>query len=309
MKHLAVLTLAAALAASSAFGAWVYEGQWGSRGSGQGQFYLPVDVAVAPNGRVYVVEFQNHRVQYFTSSGSYLGMWKVNGYPLGAGVAPNGNVYVVSSADKCVQYFTPSGSFLGGWGAYGRGNGQFDGAWDVAVAPNGDVYVVDTQNDRVQHFTPNGSFLGKWGKLGNAPGEFNLPHGVAVGSNGRVYVADNWNTGVQYFTPNGSYLGRWGEFFMVGALRVAVSRDGVGFAVDPWNNRVRYCTTSGSLIGEWGGLGSGKGQFDGPQGAATSPDSKRVYVADKYNYRVQYFRWSDPAVSPASLGRVKALFR
>jgi hypothetical protein len=34
-----------------------------------------------------------------------------------------------------------------------------------------------------------------------------------------------------------------------------------------------------------------------------------VYVADWGNDRVQYFNRNEPAVVPASLGRVKALFR
>jgi hypothetical protein len=52
MRKLAITTAAAlmALAAGFAFGAWVYEGQWGTYGSGDGQFNESRGVAVAPNG-------------------------------------------------------------------------------------------------------------------------------------------------------------------------------------------------------------------------------------------------------------------
>jgi hypothetical protein len=110
MKRLLTFGFVAALAASSAFGAWVYEGKWGSTGSGNGQFNLAQGIAVAPNGSIYVMDTRNYRVQYFTSTGS----------------------------------------FLGKWGSRGSGNGQFNEARGVAVAPNADVYVAETINDRVQ---------------------------------------------------------------------------------------------------------------------------------------------------------------
>jgi DNA-binding beta-propeller fold protein YncE len=130
-------------------------GMWGSQGPGPGQFSSPHDVAVAANGRVYVLESP----------------W------LGPG-------------NNRVQYFTASGSFLGIWGRKGSADGEFEDAEGIAVAPNGNVYVADTGNDRVQYFTAAGSFLAKWGSYGQLNGEFNNPSGVAVSSDGRVFVVE-----------------------------------------------------------------------------------------------------------------------
>jgi len=126
--------------------------------------------------------------------------------------------------------------------------------------------VADSQNHRLQYFTSTGSFLGKWGSLGAAPGKFQVPTGVAVAPDGTVFVADLGNFRIQYFTPTGSFLGTWGK------------------------------------------KGDGPGEFDYAYGVAVSPGAVRVYTAEMRNHRVQYFRKSDPAVSPTSLGRVKALF-
>jgi len=113
MNKLAITKAAAlgALAAFCAWGEWVYEGQWGSFGTGNGQFKWPASVAVAPNGNVYVADFGNDRVQYFTPTGSFLGKWGSEGAgdgqfvnPRGIAVASNGNVFVADDNDR-VQYF------------------------------------------------------------------------------------------------------------------------------------------------------------------------------------------------------------
>ena len=40
--------------------------KWGTSGTGDGQFYWPWGVAVAPDGSVYVADTFNHRIQKFS---------------------------------------------------------------------------------------------------------------------------------------------------------------------------------------------------------------------------------------------------
>ncbi|MGD8719504.1 MAG: hypothetical protein PVH29_11880 [Candidatus Zixiibacteriota bacterium] len=81
------------------------------------------------------------------------------------------------------------------------------------------------------------------------------------------------------------------------------------YVSDYYRCRVRYSTSSGSFLGSFGEYGTGDGQFDRVCGVAVWPDGARVYVVDHLNNRVQYFDRNEPAVVPASIGRVKALFR
>ncbi|CAN5649309.1 hypothetical protein BH23THE1_BH23THE1_35430 [soil metagenome] len=39
--------------------------KWGSEGSGDGQFILPTGIAIDSTGNVYVVDYNNHRIQVF----------------------------------------------------------------------------------------------------------------------------------------------------------------------------------------------------------------------------------------------------
>ncbi len=182
-------------------------GWWGSYGTGNGQFRAPTDVAVAPNGDVYVVDMDNERIQYFTSTGSFLGKWGSVGtgpgkfdWPAGIAVASNGNVYVVDTGNYRVQYFTPSGSFLGMWGKWGEGPGEFDDPDGIDVSKAGIVFVANTYNHRVDYFTSTGSYLGIFGGLGTGPGQFALDYDAAVApSDTRIYVTDWGNFRVQYF--------------------------------------------------------------------------------------------------------------
>jgi len=58
-----------------------YELEWGSRGSGAGQFSAPVGLATDSQGHVYVSETWNKRIQVFNADGEYLTQWNVPGLP------------------------------------------------------------------------------------------------------------------------------------------------------------------------------------------------------------------------------------
>ncbi len=110
-----------------------------------------------------------------------------------------------------------------------------------------------------------------------------------------------------------SYGGCWGSFGSGDGQfnepkGIAVAPDYAVYVADSRNHRVQYFTPMGSFLGKWGSYGTGPGEFSYPVGIAVAPNGY-VYVTEEGNYRVQYFRWSEPAVSPTSLGRVKALFR
>jgi len=307
------ITKAAALGTLAAFcasGAWVYEGEWRSPSAG-------CSLAVAPSGDVYVVGgYYDGRIRCFDRNGSFKGLWGGRGTgngqferPWGITVGPDGKVYVVDHDNNRVQYFTRNGSFLGKWGQFGRGNGELIRPCGITSAPDGTVYVADEGNERIQRFTATGSFIGKWGYIGFGPGEFYYPYDVAFSvSKNRIYVLDgSTRQDVQYFTRSGSFLGRWDVKFEKPRY-LTVSPAGPVFLTDTAGHRVWFYSGSGSLLGRWGSEGRGPGQFDYPHGLAVSVTGSRVYITD-LSTRVQYFNRNEPAVSPASLGRIRALFR
>ncbi|MBI4719753.1 MAG: 6-bladed beta-propeller, partial [Chitinivibrionia bacterium] len=49
-----------------------YLRQWGTSGTAPGQFQFPFGIAVDGNGRVYVADSHNDRVQVFSGLGTFL---------------------------------------------------------------------------------------------------------------------------------------------------------------------------------------------------------------------------------------------
>ena len=49
--------------------------QWGADGSGPGELKVPQDIAVGPQGHVYIADTGNCRIQRFTPDGEFLGSW------------------------------------------------------------------------------------------------------------------------------------------------------------------------------------------------------------------------------------------
>jgi len=149
------------------------------RGKSATQFYLPTDIAFAPNGELIVTD----------------------GY---------GN-------DR-VARFSKDGKFLGAFGMRGNGPGQFQLPHNVVVDAKGQIYVTDRDNQRIEIFDSSGKYLRQWEHVGGLSSLIMTPdqhiwtgatlrdldgkpverlpgngtdsraHGAAMASNGDVYL-------------------------------------------------------------------------------------------------------------------------
>jgi len=174
-------------------------GGWGREGDAPGEFAYPLDVAVAPDGTVYTVEYGAlDRVQRFTPEGKPIGEpWGRTGTapgefqrPSGVAVGPDGTVYVADAVNHRVQVFTADGELRAIWGGLGSALGRFRYPYDVAVDADGTVYVVEFGGGRVQAFGADGRVRGCWGGPGRELGRLASPWGVEVLEPGRIFVAD-----------------------------------------------------------------------------------------------------------------------
>ena len=90
---------------------------FGSKGSGQGQFKCPIDVAIDNKGFVYVADCDNHRIQKFSPECQFVCSFGTEGsqpgqlrYPSGVTVDDNDLVYV-SDENDYISVYMPNGEY------------------------------------------------------------------------------------------------------------------------------------------------------------------------------------------------------
>ncbi|AUX41592.1 hypothetical protein SOCE26_030130 [Sorangium cellulosum] len=135
--------------------------EWGEKGFASGQFDTPHGIVTDDEGRVYVADRENARVQVFSADGEYLAQWKsaALGRPWAIAYGPDRHLYVVDGGDQDPE------------------------------RPRGHVLRIDRE----------GTIVERWGTAGDGPGELDWGHGIAVGGDGSVYVTSLRGRGVQKF--------------------------------------------------------------------------------------------------------------
>ncbi len=284
----------------------------GSAGTEFGQFQNPKDVAVAPDGSLYVADTFNNRIQHFSTDGQVLQAWGIFGdvqqgsapegsfnQPWGIAVGPDGSVYVADTWNHRIQKFTPEGGFIKMWGTFGQAETPtaFWGPRDVAIDSQGNVLVTDTGNKRVVIFDSDGNYIDEFGSVGFEPGQFDEPVGIAVDAQDRVYVADTWNQRIQVFAKDGSghyapfknweYTGWYGQS-LDNKPYITVDANGHIFISDPEQARVVEYQTFDQALRCWSEFSN---QQDGlllPTGLAADPQGG-LWIADSGNNRILHF--------------------
>lgn len=85
-------------------------------------------------------------------------------WPFDVAVAPDGYVYVTDPSLQLVQKFDADGNFVAQWGGWGTMPGQFYKCKGIDVDSQGRVFVIDFGNHRGQIFDANGKFLAIFGE-------------------------------------------------------------------------------------------------------------------------------------------------
>jgi DNA-binding beta-propeller fold protein YncE len=134
---------------------------WGVSGIGPGQFHLPHGIAASADGRIFVCDRENDRIQIFSPDGEYISEWTDTQRPTHLVFDAMGRAYVSEL-----------------W-------------WHQGQTSQRHGPIHEARYGRVSVYDKEGRILARWGSADAcAPGSFAAPHGLAVDSRGAVYVSE-----------------------------------------------------------------------------------------------------------------------
>jgi len=155
-------------------GTWLKS--WGEPGAEPGQFNTPHNIAVDAQGKVYVADRGNRRIQVFDGEGKFLRQISID-VPAPPDARPAiGNLLA-----------HPTGTFAAG------------APWVLCITPgpNQVLYTSDAFPGRIYKISLDGRVLGMLGKSGKQLGQFGWIHGMACPSENELYVSEILNWRVQ----------------------------------------------------------------------------------------------------------------
>jgi DNA-binding beta-propeller fold protein YncE len=273
--------------------------EWGSQGSGPGQFSYPRGVA-ANAGEVLVADDDNHRIQKFDPNGAFQAAAGSQGsgpgrfgFPYGVALDAGGNAYVADDLNHRIVKLNPDLSFAGAWGGFGSKPGQLGFPRALASDPSGRTFVADTANDRMQVFDPAGNLLQTFGISARGPAQLSGPRGVAVDPAGRLLVSDTIGNRIETFAAGSNvYTGRWtltGGFKATFGSPAGIGVDPHGslYVADEGNERLVHLWGDATYLSEIGGPADvGGAQLSGAASVAVDARTGDAYVADAGHNRV-----------------------
>ena len=273
-------------------------------------FNNPVNVAVAPDGTVYVSDFDNNRVRRIRDGQVTTVVAQENFQrPFGIAVSSNGTVYVQTDAN-------PEGARDGTTGTIWRLNTVAGGATPIAanlgrprgltVLSNGTIAYSNLTGNTVHLLNPEtgtptllaGSGAPGFAEGNGAAAQFNRPYGLTALPNGNLLVADQNNHRIRQITPGGAvttFAGTGTAGASNGPLATATlngpqdvdrAPDGRIFIADTTGKLIRSVANGqmSTFAGDGtAGFAEGSGsavRFFGLEGIAVSPDGRYVYAAD-----------------------------
>jgi sugar lactone lactonase YvrE len=94
--------------------------------------------------------------------------------PSDVAVAPNGDVFVADGHDESsnarIVKFSKDGRFIKAWGRHGKGPGEFEVPHGLAFDSRHRLFVADRGNNRIQIFDQDGKFLEEWKQFSRPSG-------------------------------------------------------------------------------------------------------------------------------------------
>lgn len=246
----------------------------------------PLSVTVAGNGRVFVADSGNARIQAYDPNGGFLFQFGQEGPDEARLEMPvtvawrSGLLYVGDIRRNAILIFDEVGKFQRAISGQDLGISlsplaiAFDGQTMFVASGPGYVYMLDEA----------GKLVGTIGQPGGPDGYLGYPNGVTL-VDGNVVVSDSNNQRIQVFSKSGDLLTVKNDLGLSLPRGAVVDRLGRLFVVDTFGHTVVALDKEMKQLFRFGSRGTEEGQFNFPNQLATD-DAGRLYIADRENNRI-----------------------
>lgn len=160
-------------------------------------------VADASSRKIVVTDINGKFIRSIGGLGEEDGQFNL---PVAMAINSQGELIVADAFSANIQIFDNNGRFIRKFGKRGDSLGNFQLIKALAVDSSDNIYIVDGRAHNILIFNQQGELLlifggfyavSETGKI--APGGFSLPIGIDIDSTDKIYVVDQMNARIQIF--------------------------------------------------------------------------------------------------------------
>ncbi len=270
---------------------------FGGYGYGPGQMLSPHDIAKDRDGNLYVADWQNSRLEKFSSVGTFISQMTLPIWPSGIAYSAYNNTLYVVGDDPNLRNLTLN--LVENWAK----NLGLDHPGKIGIDPSGNIFIADALHNRIVKTNPKGDFLEAWSMRSHP-----TPMDVEPLSDQLYIVTCHfYNDRVLVYSPDGV---KEGEFSFDVNCATSVTTDRMGHVYvtgrdSHWEGWVYKALPDGTLALKFKRSASGDGYIDYPI-ALEVYDNGDLVILDINRNQACFWNLSEETLSPGSAS-IKAL--
>jgi len=235
-------------------------GRIGGTGNAPGNFSDPSALDISDDGRLFICDTGNQRLQIFDLMGRFrinvggFG-WDVRKFdqPLDVWARSTINIYVADYNNQRVQRFDKDMNFIGAKTSIPAGHEdfQFLQVLSVAYSTQGDLFILEAGENKVIKFNNQDQGDAVFGFYDSGYGELTTPIQLELSTDHRVIVSDAEAEALCVYDYFGSFLFRIEHPDFQYPNGLALDRNNRIYVADPENKSIFEFTPTGKFLNQF----------------------------------------------------------